>query len=74
MKSFVQGWAEPFKEIVDRIPTSDEVKSISLEDWPPGKGVWDNLNGRVTMVGDAAHTMTMCKSPFCNSPATQIMY
>lgn len=64
MKSFAWGWAEPFKEIVTCIPPSAEVKSISLEDWPPGKGVWDNLDGRVTLVGDAAHTMTMCTFAF----------
>lgn len=67
MKSFAQGWAEPFKEIVDSIPPSAEVKSISLEDWPPEKGMWDNLGGRVTLVGDAAHTMTMCMLPCCTS-------
>lgn len=64
MKSFAQDWAEPFKEIVGCIPPSAEVKNILLEDWQPGKGMWDNLDGRVTMVGDAAHTMTMCTLPF----------
>ena len=67
MKRFAQSWAEPFKEIVDCIPPSAEVKNISLEDWPPEKGMWDNRGGRVTLVGDAAHTMTMCTLPFCTS-------
>ncbi|MCJ1469833.1 hypothetical protein MMC07_008475 [Pseudocyphellaria aurata] len=66
MKSFVQNWAEPFKGVVDGIPLSTEVKSISLEDWPPGKGMWDNLDGRATMVGDAAHTMTMFRGDGAN--------
>lgn len=69
MKSFAQKWAEPFKEIVDAIPPSTEARSISLEDWPPGKGMWNNLDGRVTMVGDAVHAMTMCMYPFSASPA-----
>lgn len=67
MKSLAPSWANPFKEIVDCIPPSAEVKSISLEDWPPEKGMWDNLGGRVTLVGDAAHTMTTCMLPFCTS-------
>lgn len=62
MKTITSNWIEPFKEIVHDIPQGTEVKIISLEDWPPRKGAWDNHDGRVTMIGDAAHAMTMCKS------------
>jgi 2-polyprenyl-6-methoxyphenol hydroxylase-like FAD-dependent oxidoreductase len=61
MKSFTEGWHEPFAEIVRSIPDGTEVKSIPLEDWVPHMEAWDNLDGRVTLVGDAAHAMTMCE-------------
>lgn len=65
MRSMAEGWAEPFKEIVQSIPDGTEAKPITLEDWPtPPKGSWVNLNGKATLVGDAAHAMTMCKFNF----------
>ena len=67
MKSLVEGWAEPFRECVMSIPDDTEVKTIRLEDWVPKTGAWDNHNGRVTLVGDAAHAMTMCKSSLHSS-------
>ena len=60
MKDIASEWAEPFHDLVERIPEDTEVKAITLEDWVPKRGGWDNLGGRVTMVGDAAHAMTMC--------------
>ncbi len=62
MKSLAEGWAEPFRECVMSIPADTDVKTIRLEDWVPRKNMWDNRQGRVTLVGDAAHAMTMCRS------------
>lgn len=67
MKKLASGWAEPFSSIVQDIPAGIEAKPIALEDWPPSKGLWDNAGGRITLVGDAAHAMTMCK---CLLPGT----
>ncbi len=66
MKSIASGWKEPFRGLVEDIPQSTEIKVINLEDWVPGSGgmTWDNRGGRVTLVGDAAHAMTMCKFLF----------
>lgn len=63
MKEIADGWCEPFKSFVLDFPEETEVKVVRLEDWVPGSDgrVWDNRNGRVTLVGDAAHAMTMCK-------------
>ena len=63
MKEIAQGWCEPFRSFVIDVPEETEVKVVRLEDWVPGTDgrVWDNRNGRVTLVGDAAHAMTMCK-------------
>ncbi|KAK2738252.1 hypothetical protein FQN57_007115 [Myotisia sp. PD_48] len=60
MRSLVDKWAEPFREIVQSIPDGVEAKSISLEDWPtPPRGTWNNFDGKATLIGDAAHAMTM---------------
>ncbi len=61
MKDFTKGWAEPFREMVQAMPEDGtEVKALTLEDWVPRRGVWGNEGGRATLVGDAAHAMTMC--------------
>ncbi len=60
MKQLAEGWTDPFKEIVMNIPETAQAKTIRLEDWVPKIGAWDNKEGRVTMIGDAAHAMTMC--------------
>ncbi len=61
MKSLAEGWAEPFRECVLSIPVEGTtVTTIRLEDFVPREGMWDNMGGRVTLVGDAAHAMTMC--------------
>lgn len=71
MKKIAEGWCEPFRSSVMRIPDGTEVTTINLEDWVPKKGLWDNLGGKVTMLGDAAHAMTMCK---LLPPSTIIRY
>lgn len=42
------------------IPEDTHALEIVLEDWPTQE--WPLSEGRVTLLGDAAHTMTMCKS------------
>ena len=65
MKEVTKGWVEPFRGIVADIPEGTEVKSLALEDWvPPAEG-FDNRDGRVTLIGDAAHAMTMCMLSLC---------
>lgn len=60
MKEVTKGWVEPFRGIVADIPDGTEVKTLALEDWvPPAEG-FDSRGGRVTLIGDAAHAMTMC--------------
>lgn len=67
MKKLAGGWAEPFRECVLSIPEQGTVvTAITLEDFVPSEGMWDNLGGRMTLVGDAAHAMTMCM-PFLPS-------
>ena len=75
MKKLADGWAEPFREIVQAIPEdTTEAKTISLEDWEPvpsTSAIWNSLaTQRVALVGDAAHAMTMCMSrPILSCPS-----
>lgn len=61
MKQVADGWVEPFRSIVHDIPDLEDVKAIKLEDWVPEIGIWENRTGRITLLGDAAHPMTMCE-------------
>ncbi|OBT70323.1 hypothetical protein VE03_00190 [Pseudogymnoascus sp. 23342-1-I1] len=66
MKEVTRGWVEPFRGIVADIPEGTEVKSLALEDWvPPAEG-FDSRGGRVTLIGDAAHAMTMYRGEAAN--------
>lgn len=64
IRQLATNWNETFRDLVYSIPETTELREIVLEDWPPVQGRWDNHNGRVTLVGDAAHCMTMCKSQY----------
>jgi 2-polyprenyl-6-methoxyphenol hydroxylase-like FAD-dependent oxidoreductase len=51
----------PFlRDVFQNIPEETPVVEVKLADWTPQS--WDNRNGTVTLVGDAAHAMTMCMS------------
>ncbi|KAK3324860.1 hypothetical protein B0H66DRAFT_105494 [Apodospora peruviana] len=57
VKELSSGWAECLKEMVMDIPKSAEMREIGLYEWYPRKGDWDSRGGRVTLVGDAAHSI-----------------
>jgi 2-polyprenyl-6-methoxyphenol hydroxylase-like FAD-dependent oxidoreductase len=59
MKRRAQGFVPFLQQAVDRIPAGTPVTEIKLADWECLP--WDNHTGRVTLAGDAAHAMTMCK-------------
>jgi hypothetical protein len=66
MQELSKDWAPLFKDLVFSIPEDTDLREIVLADWPPERGAWDNHNGTVSLVGDAAHAMTMCKfALFC---------
>lgn len=54
-------WAEPFKSAVAWIPSHVKAKAVPFRIWGPSAG-WDNHSGRVTLAGDAAHSMTFRES------------
>ncbi|PYI09964.1 FAD/NAD(P)-binding domain-containing protein [Aspergillus sclerotiicarbonarius CBS 121057] len=66
MKELANEWAEPMREMVMDLPDDTDVREIVLEDWVPGVGRWGNQGGRATLVGDAAHGMTMFRGEAAN--------
>jgi hypothetical protein len=60
LRDRMDDWAEPFKSAVAWVPDGTEIKPDKLKVWAPTP--WDNHGGRVTIAGDAAHSMTFRKS------------
>ncbi|KAK4182708.1 hypothetical protein QBC35DRAFT_444706 [Podospora australis] len=56
LHSRVEHLASPFKEAIQGIPEGTKAWHGRLCYWPTKP--WDNLGGRVTLAGDAAHPMT----------------
>ena len=59
MKRRSVGFVPFLRSVVEGIPPATPVLEIQLADWECLD--WDNRDGRVTLAGDAAHAMTMCK-------------
>jgi 2-polyprenyl-6-methoxyphenol hydroxylase-like FAD-dependent oxidoreductase len=58
MKSLAMSFEERLRTLVYDIPDDTEVIEIRIRDWP--YVIWPNHDGKVTLIGDAAHAMTMC--------------
>lgn len=59
IKSIATGFHSRSQDLIEGISHDAKVVKIDLNDWPTEP--WDGLGGRVTLLGDAAHPMTMCK-------------
>jgi 2-polyprenyl-6-methoxyphenol hydroxylase-like FAD-dependent oxidoreductase len=59
MKEMASNFEERLRKAVEEIPDDTEVLEIKLQDWPTLN--WPTHNGKITLLGDAAHAMTMCK-------------
>ncbi|KAK4195428.1 hypothetical protein QBC40DRAFT_289047 [Triangularia verruculosa] len=56
LKSRAKKLAFPFKDAIQSVPEGTRAWHARLSYWPTKP--WDNLNGKVTLAGDAAHPMT----------------
>ncbi|CAO2658299.1 Nn.00g060220.m01.CDS01 [Neocucurbitaria sp. VM-36] len=63
MKNKVVGFAPCLRKAVEMIPDTSEVLEIVLADWPC---LFWNGHGNCTLVGDAAHAMTMYRGEAAN--------
>lgn len=62
LKLRARGFATCLRGAIESIPEGTPVSEIILADWQTPS--WDSC-GRVTLIGDAAHPMVMCKKPSC---------
>lgn len=65
-------WTEPFRSLIYDVPDDTIIRTIHLEDWDPSETSWDNRDGRVTLLGDAAHPMTMYRGEGVNQGIADI--
>ncbi|KAH6853277.1 hypothetical protein B0I37DRAFT_358896 [Chaetomium sp. MPI-CAGE-AT-0009] len=62
------GFHITLRKIIDDLPDDTEVSIVRLADWPTTS--WDGFGGRVTLLGDAAHPMTMYRGEAANQGFT----
>lgn len=53
LRSRMDGWIDPFKTVVEKIADDTMIRHDQLRIWHTKQ--WNNHQGRVTLVGDAAH-------------------
>jgi hypothetical protein len=58
IKSITSDWTPHLRKLVEIIPDDAEATAIHLADWFP---TTKREHERVVLMGDAAHTMTMCE-------------
>ncbi|KAK4209485.1 monooxygenase [Rhypophila decipiens] len=56
LRAHMDGWADPYKSVVDWLADDTPIGADQLRIWHPKE--WDNRDGRATLAGDAAHSMT----------------
>ncbi|KAL3418231.1 FAD binding domain-containing protein [Phlyctema vagabunda] len=68
IKSLTSGFEKNLKKAIDDIPEGTEIIEITLADWPCLE--WPNHEAKVTLIGDAAHAMTMYRGEAANHGIT----
>ncbi|KAF2138404.1 uncharacterized protein K452DRAFT_256661 [Aplosporella prunicola CBS 121167] len=68
-KEIAKDWADPMKSAVGWLSDDHYVWHAQFAEWDPEeKGHrWNNFDGRVTLAGDAAHTMTWSRGQGLNN-------
>lgn len=61
IKRISSDWTDSLRGLIDVIPDDSEATEIHLADWFP---TTERETERVILMGDSAHTMTMCKLRF----------
>lgn len=61
LRRLTKNWANPVNNLIQHIPEDSLVRVITIEQWLPNDTNRHPTDGRITMIGDAAHLMTSCK-------------
>ncbi|SPO01428.1 related to FAD binding domain protein [Cephalotrichum gorgonifer] len=64
LRTFAQTWAEPFRGMALGVRGATEIKTLEMYDCVPPKGL--RSSGRVVLMGDAMHQMTMYRGEGAN--------
>ena len=71
VKSIAERFTDPWKTAFASLPDDHQVWHMNFRDWDPAQAErWDNHQGRVTLAGDAAHTMTYQRGQGLNHSLT----
>ncbi|KAH8592822.1 monooxygenase-like protein [Bisporella sp. PMI_857] len=68
MKQMAKPFEARLRKAVENIPDDSEVLEIKVQDWPTQE--WPTYDGKVTLIGDAAHAMTMYRGEAANHGIT----
>ncbi|KAJ7894859.1 FAD-binding domain-containing protein [Mycena olivaceomarginata] len=66
------GFHKTFCDAIEAIPEGTRVVEVKLADWPTKR--WAPCDGRITLVGDAAHAMTMYRGEAVNHGLTDVAH
>ena len=62
LRRLAKDWANPVHDLIQGMPEDSIVRVITIEEWLPNNdSSRRRSDGRVTLVGDAAHLMTSCE-------------
>lgn len=68
LRRLAENWANPVRDLMMKMPEDSTVRVINIEQWLPDDTKRRRTDGRVTMIGDAAHLMTSCKWKMIYAP------
>lgn len=71
VRVFAETWAEPFRSIALGVSTKADLKCLELHDYVPPKSL--RTQGRVVLMGDALHAMTMYRGEGANHAVVDVL-
>ncbi|KAJ5489540.1 FAD-dependent monooxygenase, partial [Penicillium diatomitis] len=71
MKELTNNWAEPFRSLIQHLPSDAEARSLRLDDWLFDPRI-SPAHPRAVLMGDSAHTMTMFRGEGANNAIVDV--